>query len=131
MIVYVLSCLLVFMGITALVLQRFFSSIPAWELKRLAGKGDQLAKALYRVTSFGRSLRLLLWSIGVLSLAGGYVLIAGKTPPIGGFGILALLLVIAFIVVPSIRLTQRGARIAAAFSPALGWVLLHTHTVLE
>jgi len=119
------------MGITALVLQRFFSSIPAWELKRLAGKGDQLAKTLYRVAAFGRSLRLLLWSIGVLSLAGGYVLIAGKTPPIVGFAILALLLVTAFIVVPSIRLTQRGARIAAAFSPALGWVLLRTHTVLE
>jgi putative hemolysin len=119
------------MGFTALVLQRFFSSIPAWELKRLAGKGDHLAKSLYRVTAFGRSLRLLLWSVGILTLAGGYVLIAGTAQPAINFAILAVLLVLAFIVVPSIRLTQRSAQFAAAFSPALGWVLLHTHTVLE
>jgi CBS domain containing-hemolysin-like protein len=133
MIVYILSCILLLAGLTALALQRFYSSVPAWELKRLAGRGDHLARSLYRVAAYGQDLRLLLWSAAVLALSGGYLLVVlyAIAMPVVSFAVLVIVSAAAFVVLPSLQLTQRSARFAVLLSSPLSRTLLHLHGVLE
>ena len=72
MILALLGALLILLGLVALALQRFYSSVPAKELKRLASRGDHLAAALYSPVAYGASMRLLLWSVFCLGLTSGF-----------------------------------------------------------
>lgn len=126
----ILGFLLLALALLALVLQRLYSSIPSKELKRLAGRGDHLARSLHRVSAYGTSLRLLLWTVVAIALPLGYVLVASQIPVIAAFGVLAGLCVLSLIFIPSMRLTQHSARFATLFVPTLVWVLSHIHPFL-
>ena len=125
-----LALLLIVVGFLALALQRFYSSIPAKELKRLAAQGDHLAEALYRPVSFGRSMRLLLWIVAVLATTGGVLAIINKLPALVAFGATAVVLGALFLL-QSIRLTVKSARVAVHAAPVLHWMLTYLHRPLD
>lgn len=117
-------------GLLALALQRFYSSVPAKELKRLANRGDHLAAALYQPVAYGASMRLLLWLIFWLGFSfGALFVVLGLVAPLA-FGVIALS-VIGVIVLQSVRLTVHSARIAVHAAPALKWVLNYVHSPLN
>src|SRR5690349_13270702 len=116
MIVAILGFLLIVLGLLALVLQRFYSSVPAKELKRLAARGDHLAAALYQPVASGTSMRLMLWAVFCLGLAGGFLSVIGHAPSFVAF-LLVAGSVAAIIVSQSLRLTVRSAHFAVQVAP--------------
>ncbi|HSX33094.1 MAG TPA: hypothetical protein VLF91_02030 [Candidatus Saccharimonadales bacterium] len=117
---------LVLFGLFVFALQRFYSSVPARELKRLAAHGDHLAEALYRPVAYGESLRLLLWAVSGASLTAGFVTISDSLVEWLAFMVIALSLAGA-VFIQSLRLTVRSARLAVTVTPALAWLLDHAH----
>lgn len=118
------------LALTALALQRFYSSIPAKELKRLASRGDHLAVALYRPVAYGTSMRILLWVIFGLSFSFGVLFaVTGLVGP-AAF-VVIMLAVTGVVVLQSIRLTVHSARIAVHAAPALNWLLTYLHAPLN
>lgn len=122
----ILGVFLLALGLTALALQRFYSSVPAKELKRLASRGDHLAEALYQPVAYGTSMRLLLWAIFGLGLTGGLLVLIYSSSPFFAFLIVSAT-VAAIIVLQSLRLTVRSAHFAVQVAPALRWMLTYLH----
>lgn len=112
-------------------LQRTYYYYPVRELKRRARKGDQLAQLLYRPVSYGVSLRVLLWSIITLSAAVAFVLLARAFAPWFAIAIIAVLLWIGYLWIPSHRLTYVSTTIARLISPGFTWLLNLLHPILQ
>ncbi|HSX00457.1 MAG TPA: CBS domain-containing protein [Patescibacteria group bacterium] len=125
MVISICALVLITLGLFALALQRFYSSVPVKELKRLAARGDTLAEALYRPVAYGSSMRLLLWAVFGLSTAGG-ILLLHSLPGLVAYGFAALTLAAA-IIVQSLRLTVRSARFAVRTAPVVNWMMVHLH----
>jgi CBS domain containing-hemolysin-like protein len=130
MIVSICGLLLLIVSLLALALQRFYSSIPAKELKRLANRGDHLAAALYRPVAYGASMRLLLWAVFVLGFSAGLLLLASGLVSAVAFAVITLA-VAGVIFLQSVRLTVHSARIAVHAAPALSWILEYLHSPLN
>ncbi len=130
MAIALLGFLLILLGLLALVLQRFYSSVPAKELKRLAARGDHLAEALYRPVAYGASMRILLWVVFCLSLAGGFLLTIYNAAALAAFVVVSAS-VAAIILLQSLRLTVRSAHFAVQVAPALNWLLTYVHAPFE
>src|SRR5688572_15067096 len=130
MILALLGILLIVLGLVALALQRFYSSVPARELKRLASRGDHLAAALYSPVAYGPSMRLLLWSVFCLSLTGGFLLVLYNTTAFAAFVVVGLS-VAAVVLTQSLRLTVRSAHFAVKVAPALNWLMVYLHAPFE
>lgn len=130
MILSICGLALLLVSLLAVALQRFYSCIPAKELKRLANRGDHLAATLYRPVAYGTSMRLLLWIVFGITFSTGSVLVANGLVGLAAFVVLALA-VAAVIVVQSLRLTVHSARIPVHTAPALGWFLSYVHTPLH
>lgn len=118
------------LGLVALALQRFYSSVPAKELKRLAARGDHLAQALFQPVAYGASMRLLLWVVFCISLAGGFLVVINNASPFIAFMLVAAS-VAAVVVLQSVRLTVRSAHFAVRVAPALHWLLVYLHTPFD
>lgn len=131
MIVLILSFVCLSLGFTALALQRLYSSVPAYELKRLSAQGDDVAKELYRPVGHGANLRLLLWAIAVGGFAGGLVLLTQATPVLLQYLVVAVVIAAGFIWLPTIRLTQHTVSFARWAAPAVAFLLQHLHPVLQ
>jgi CBS domain containing-hemolysin-like protein len=129
MIISICALALIVLGLFALALQRFYSSVPAKELKRLAARGDVLASALYRPVAYGSSMRLLLWTIFGLSTAGG-ILLLHNLPGLVAYSLAALTLAAA-IVAQSLRLTVRSAHLAVQTAPAISWLMTYLHAPFD
>lgn len=130
MIVSICGLLLLILGLLALALQRFYSCIPAKELKRLATRGDHLAAALYQPVAYGTTMRLLLWTVFGLAFSFGIMFVtSGLVTPLA-FMVIALSL-LGVIVLQSVRLTVHSARIAVHIAPALRWILNYVHAPLQ
>ena len=130
MIASIIGLVLAAIGLTALALQRFYSGIPAKELKRLAARGDTLASSLYRAVAYGGSLRLFLWMVVSSGITGGVLLLAQNLPAWAAFLAVAGVLVMGFVVLQSAQLTVRTAGFAAAIAPVLGTTLGRIEPVL-
>jgi CBS domain containing-hemolysin-like protein len=130
MILILLGFLLIVLGLVALALQRFYSSVPAKELKRLAARGDHLAAALFRPVAYGPSMRLLLWVVFCLGLSGGFLLVLYNVSPFVAFLTVAVSIAL-MVLLQSVRLTVRSAHFAVQVAPALNWLLVHLHTPFE
>jgi CBS domain containing-hemolysin-like protein len=115
----------------ALTLQRLYSSVPSRELKRLARKGDHLAVALYRPVAYGPSLRLLLWIVIGVTLSSGLLVTLQALPTVVGFGLLAVVMAIAFVWIPSMQLTVHKAQFAAFLAPVFVKALAYVHRPLN
>ncbi|HJQ09279.1 MAG TPA: CBS domain-containing protein, partial [Candidatus Saccharimonadales bacterium] len=130
MMAVIFGSLLILLGLVAMALQRFYSSVPAKELKRLAARGDHLASALFRPVAYGASMRLLLWVVVAGSIAGGLLFVVPNVPGLVAFAATVLTLTL-MIFLQSIRLTVRSAHMAMRAAPALHWLLTHLHPVLD
>ncbi len=126
MMVSICGILLLAFGLLAMALQRYYSSIPAKELKRLAARGDHLAEALYRPVSYGTSMRLLLWMIFSFGFSFGVLFVSYEMPGPAALAVVALTMV-AVVFLQSVRLTVRSASVAVRFAPALNWLLSYLH----
>lgn len=115
----------------AIGLQRTYYHYPAKELKRRARNGDQLAQMLYRPVSYGVSLQILLWSIVILSSAASFVLFAQVFETWFAIILIAFLLWLGFLWIPSSRLTTVSTHIATALTPGVNWLLNYLYPVLE
>jgi CBS domain containing-hemolysin-like protein len=126
MILTICGTLLISFGLLSLALQRFYSSIPAKELKRLAAHGDHLAVSLFRPVAYGESMRVLLWTMFGLAISCGLLFVTmGLIAP---FALIIILLTIAaMIFLLSVRLTVHSAKIAVHAAPALTWLLRYIH----
>lgn len=131
MISLLLGALCIVLALVALALQRYYSSVPLRELKRLSKRADHLAQALYRPAVYGASLRLLLWLVvgGLLSL--GFVLIIPEVPSVVAFVVLASVLFAAFVWIPSLSLTINSAKFAASASPIVTPIVRQLHPLLK
>jgi CBS domain containing-hemolysin-like protein len=130
MIISIVGLLLLIFGLLAMALQRFYSSIPAKELKRLANRGDHLAAALYRPVAYGTSMRLLLWAVFVLSFSAGVVCVANGLVTVLALAVVGLA-VVGAVFLQSMRLTVHSARMAVHVAPALNWLLTYLHAPLD
>src|SRR6185295_17847173 len=111
MIVSIFGSLLLLIALLALALQRFYSCVPAKELKRLASRGDQLAAALYRPVAYGASMRLFVWVVFGLSMSCGLLMILSGLQMWAAFGVV-LVSLSAVVWLQSLRLTVHSARLA-------------------
>lgn len=122
----IFGLLLVVLALFTLALQRFYSCVPAKELKRLAARGDHLAAALYRPVAYGTSMRLLLWVIFACSLSGGFLLFMSSL--VGWAAFIVIMLSIGSVIsLQSLRLTVRSAKLAVTAAPVLNWLLNYAH----
>ena len=120
-------------GITLLAigLQRTYYHYPAKELKRRARAGDSLAKALYRPVSYGVSLRVLLWLIVTISAALAFVLLSRSLNAFFAVIVIALLVGVGFLWLPSAALSAFSTRLALMFTPAVSWLVSLLHPWLH
>ena len=120
-------------GITLLTvgLQRTYYHHPAKELKRQARAGDPLAKALYKPVSYGVSLRVLLWLIITISAALSFVLLSRSLQPLLAVVVIALLVGIGFMWLPSAGLSAVSVRLALLLTPIVGWLVSLLHPWLH
>jgi CBS domain containing-hemolysin-like protein len=123
--------LLILLALASLALQRFYSCIPAKELKRLAARGERTAVLLYRPIAYGANLRALLWTIAILCLSGGFLLIEQGLPAVLSILVMVVVLVAVTVWLPNRQLTMRSARLAAWAAPAVEWLLYHLHGPLN
>lgn len=126
MVIGIFGIILLTLGLLSVALQRYYSSVPAKELKRLAARGDHLAEALYRPVSYGASMRFLLWMVFSFSFSFGVIFVANGMPGLLAFVTVALTMA-AVVVLQSVRLTVRSAGIAVRAAPALNWMLSYLH----
>jgi CBS domain containing-hemolysin-like protein len=130
MIVASIGILFIVLGLVALALQRFYSSVPAKELKRLAARGDHLAGALYTPVAYGASMRLLLWAVFCLGLTGGFLLVLYNVSALAAFVVVGVS-VATIVFLQSIRLTVRSAHFAVKVAPALNWLMIYLHAPFD
>lgn len=126
MIATAIGLLLIALGLIALALQRFYSSVPSKELKRLAARGDHLAAALYKPVAYGTSMRLLLWLVFCFCLSGGLLVVIYNSPSFVAFA-LVVVTIAAVVLLQSLQLTVRSAHFAVKVAPALNWALVYVH----
>jgi CBS domain containing-hemolysin-like protein len=122
-----------FAGLTLLAigLLRTYNHYPVKELKRQARAGDPLATMLYRPVSYGLSLKVLLWSIVIGAAAISFVLLASSLEPWFAVLLIAVLLWVGFLWLPSAGLTSLSFQIAQWFTPIIDWLLNWLHPVLR
>lgn len=132
MVSFILGFLLATLSVLLGVLYRTYQHVPLKELKRLARKGDEVAALLYRVVSFGMSLRGLLG--GSLVLAAGFS-VGFFVNAVGlWWGVLldvGILALGAFMFVPYGELTQSSLWLAKRSAPVIAAVLERTQPVLS
>jgi len=119
------------LAVLAMALQRFYSCVPAKELKRLAARGDHLAQALYRPVAYGTSLRLLLWLVMIVTAPASFFLLVQGLPAIVAVLLMALAVAMAFVWLPSVHLSVHSARFAVWAAPVLEKILHYTHPFLD
>lgn len=126
----ILGSVFIIIALLALTLQRFYSSVPVKELKRLALSQDQLAISLHRPAAYGQALRLFLWIVVGVFLAGGLTLLSMSISPLVAFLVMIVLFSFTFVWLPSLKLTLKNAKIAVWFGPAVTWAVAHAYKPL-
>lgn len=128
---YISALILLSLALLLIVLQKTYYFFPVRELKRQARGGDKIAIVLYRAVAYGASLRLLLWLLIGLSIAGAFVLMVQIAPAWLVFCAVAGLIWYSFAWSPHAQVTNNGARIVLAITPMISWLLYYTHPLLD
>jgi len=110
-------------ALIGLALLKTYSHVPAKELARQARKGDTVAGLLYRAATYGASLRVLLWFIIGLALAGSVIIFAGILPTWLAVIFVALIVWVGFAWIPTANLSKLGIRLARQLAPPIAWLL--------
>ncbi len=124
-IIIAIVCLI--LALLGIVLRKTYFALPASELKRRARYGDQSARQLYRVVSYGNSLRGLLWLYIGLTSAIAVILLARSLPIWLGILVIGPLLWIAFSLIPAARTSSYGQWLTGAATPIVAWLLNYLH----
>jgi len=128
---YISALILLSFALLLIVLQKTYYFFPVRELKRQARGGDRVAAVLYRAVAYGASLRLLLWLLIGLSVAGAFVLMVQIAPTWIVFFAVAGLIWYGFAWSPHAQVTNSGARVVLLVTPVIAWILYYTHPVLD
>lgn len=131
MVSFIFAIILVLLMLLTITLSKSYNRVPIKELKRQARQGSQEAKQLYGVTAYGDSLRLLLYIVIILSVAGSTVLFSNIFPTWLTFIVVAVILWLGFLWLPTSRLTSLGSRISFGLTPVISWILQYAHPVLK
>lgn len=115
----------------AVSLQKTYWAVPVKELKRAARQGDPFARALFKATSYGYSLQVVLWGMIGVFAAGFFLAVANTFAVWMAFLLSAVLIWLSFYWLPSGQVTGVGRRIAAWLAPAFAWVLGYLHPVID
>jgi CBS domain containing-hemolysin-like protein len=119
----VLAILLLLLALVGVVIRKTYYYLPQMELKRRAEKNDKLSKKLYRAVAYGNSLSVLLWFYIGLTSAAGLVLLARQLPVWLSLFIVAVLLWLAFSLIPSTRITRIGVNLTKMATPFVASLL--------
>ena len=98
-------------------LQRTYGNLPAKELKKRSRNGDQLASALYRAASYGASLRVVLWTLIVVSGGLFFVITSHATESWFAVILCSALLWVGFIWMPAQEASSASVWIASRLAP--------------
>jgi CBS domain containing-hemolysin-like protein len=128
---YIFAVLLAIITLLSVVLNKIYHQLPIKELRYKARQNKQPEKTLYRVSAYGSSLQTLLAVVIVLAVAGSFVLLAGQLSRWFSYLAIVFLLWLAFLWLPSSRLSSFGRHLAVWFAPLLAWVLDNTHPIFE
>lgn len=132
MLSFLLGLLCAVIAAMFLALQRVYQHVPVRELKRLARRGDEAARLLYRAAAYGTSLKVLL---GTLAAVFGVVALAVLAPAVGVW--LAVLLVVVTIGLIGYAFTLRDGLTSASLwlakraAPAVAWLLERLHPAIN
>ncbi len=114
---------LVFLGVS---LRKTYGHLPVKELRRRARRGDEFASVVYRLSSYGIGLGLILWLI--IGIAGGllFLVLASSLPGWLALLIAATVIWLAFAWLPNGGVSTPARRVAIivapVFSSLLGWL---------
>ncbi|HEX8227434.1 MAG TPA: CBS domain-containing protein [Candidatus Saccharimonadales bacterium] len=131
MVEYISALLLLVVALLLIGLRKTYYFYPARELKRQARGGDKEAAMLYRAVAYGASLRLLLWILIGLTVAGSFILLNSVAPALIVFIAVAGLIWYAFAWSPNARITGGGAKAALFLTPLVAKILYYTHPPLD
>ena len=131
MVSFILALVLLLFAVSTLLIGKAFFYVPQRELKRRAAHGDRLAQTLYRAAAYGGDLKLLLWTVIALSSAGGFLLFARIAPPLLGFVVIVLVLVLTYLWLPRTRPTKAGIQLAIWLTPLVLHTLRTLHPLLR
>lgn len=112
-------------------LQKTYSRVPLKELKRRAVKGDEVAKALHSVASYGISLQILLWVFVGVMASGFFVVFSVNYPSWLAFIGSVALLWFAFAWLPNTKVSAMSEKIATTTAPIFSWILARIYPVLN
>jgi putative hemolysin len=126
-----LAVIFLILAWAGVVIKKTYYYLPANEMKRRAAKGDPLASSLYRAVGFGNSLSVLLWIYIGLTSAAGLVILAKHFSLVVSLVIAAVLLWIAFSIVPASRITKVGVRLTKLATPLIAWILNYLEPLLS
>jgi CBS domain containing-hemolysin-like protein len=126
-----LAIIFLVLALMGIVVRKTYYYLPPREVKRRAGKGDKLAASLFKAVAYGNSLSVLLWLYIGLTSAAGLILMSRQSPVWISLLVVALLLWLAFSLVPSTRTTSLGIGLTRAVTPAVAWCLNYISPVLN
>lgn len=118
------------LALFSIALLKAYNHVPVKELKRRARAGDSLAKVLYRASSYGVSLNVLLWLLIGLSSAGFFVPLSNAVPGwLALLGSLALIW-IGFVWIPKTRINRFSLQAAKTVTPVIAGMVRYVHPVV-
>lgn len=120
-------CILVFLLSLCILLDAVYQALPSQELRRRARLGqDKKAAAIYKISSYGATLRIFLWTVGVASAT---ALIVWAPRWSWWLAVIVTLLIIWAVVIARPILGSSGLawQAAALFAPVVSWLLEYLH----
>jgi len=126
-----LAVIFLVLAFGGVVVRKTYYYLPAREMKRRAVRHDKLAASLYRAVGFGNSLSVLLWLYIGLTAAAGLVLLVRQFSLLASLLIVAVLLWVAFSLVPASRITRLGVGLTKLVTPFIAWLLNYLNPLLS
>lgn len=113
-----------------ILLDAAYQALPLKELRRRARSGQNKKEAaIYKVSSYGATLKIFLWTVGVTCATALIVWVPRRS---WWLSVIVTLLIIWAVVIVKPVLSSSGVaiRIAAFFAPAVSWLLEYLHPLL-
>jgi CBS domain containing-hemolysin-like protein len=127
----VLAIIFLLLASAGVVVRKTYYYLPYLEMKRRAEKHDKMAANLYRVVAYGNSLSVLLWLYIGLTSAAGLALLSKQLSVWLSLIVIAILLWLAFSLVPATRITRAGVWLTQLITPIIAWILNYTYPLLN
>jgi CBS domain containing-hemolysin-like protein len=130
MVTFAAAVLCLLLALATIAVGKAYEALPLAELKRRAAAGNKQAQQLYRTAAYGSELTALAVCVATLSAAAGFVLFARVAPPIFGFIVVVLALLLAYTWLPRKRQGVMSTQAAVGLAPAISGLLRFLHPIL-